>query len=72
MLKHLLENNLNTPDQHGFTKSHSCLTHSMLETFESWTEDIVLVLFFWVFKKHLTKSRKKEVVAETICLWNMR
>ena len=26
MLKHLLENNLNTPDQHGFTKGHSCLT----------------------------------------------
>ena len=39
MLKHLLENNLNTPDQHGFTTSRSCLTH-LLETFESWTEDV--------------------------------
>ena len=39
MLKYLLENNLNTPDQHGFTKGHSCLTH-FLETFESWTEDM--------------------------------
>ena len=39
MLKHLLENNLNTPDQHCFTKGHSCLTH-LLETFESWTEDV--------------------------------
>ena len=34
MLKYLLENNLNTPDQHGFTKGRSCLTN-LLETFES-------------------------------------
>ena len=27
MLKHLLQNNLNTPDQHGFTKGRSCLTN---------------------------------------------
>ena len=39
MLKHLSDNNLNTPDQHGFTKGHSCLTN-LLETFESWTEDV--------------------------------
>ena len=39
MLKHLLENNLNTPDQHGFTKGRSCLTN-LLETIESWTEDV--------------------------------
>ena len=39
MLKHLLENNYNTRDQHGFTKSCSCLTN-LLETFESWTEDV--------------------------------
>ena len=39
MLKHLLENNLNTPDQHGFTKCRSCLTN-LLDTFESWTEDV--------------------------------
>ena len=25
VLKHLLENNINTPDQHGFTKGRSCL-----------------------------------------------
>ena len=39
MLKHLLKNNLNTPHQHGFTKGRSCLTN-LLETFESWTEDV--------------------------------
>ena len=70
MLKHLLENNLNTPDQHGFTKGRSCLTN-LLETIESWTEDVdqgdgvdVILLDF--------QSPEKEVVAETICLWNMR
>ena len=39
MLKHLLKNNLNNPDQHGFTKGRSCLTN-LLETIESWTEDV--------------------------------
>ena len=39
MLKHLLENNLNTTDQHGFTKGRSYLTN-LLETFESWTEGV--------------------------------
>ena len=39
MLKHLLGNNLNTPDQHVFTKGHSFLTN-MLEPFESWAEDV--------------------------------
>ena len=39
MLKHLLENNLNTPDQHGFTKGRSYLTN-LLKTFKSWTEDV--------------------------------
>ena len=39
VLKHLLEINLNTPDQHGFTKGLSCLTN-LLETIESWTEDV--------------------------------
>ena len=39
MLKHLLENNLNTPGQHGFTKGCSCLTN-LLETIECWTEDV--------------------------------
>ena len=39
MLKHLLQNNLNIPDQHGFRKCCSCLTN-LLETFESLTEDV--------------------------------
>ena len=39
MLKHLLQNNLNTPNQLGFTKGHSFLTN-VLETFESCTEDV--------------------------------
>ena len=39
MLKPLLKNNLNTPDQHGFTTGRSCLTN-VLETIESWTEDV--------------------------------
>ena len=51
MLKHVLENNLNTPDQHGFTKGRSCITN-LLETFESGTED--------VDQRHIvTKSRKR-------------
>ena len=32
MLTHLLKNNLNIPDQHGFTKGRSCLTN-LLEIF---------------------------------------
>ena len=51
MLKHLLESNLNTPSQHGFIKGRSCLTN-LLETFESWTEDVdhghSIDVIFWI------------------------
>ena len=39
MVRHLLENDLCTTAQHGFTNGRSCLTN-LLETFESWTEDV--------------------------------
>ena len=68
MLKPLLKNNLNTPDQHGFTTDRSCLTNvlKLLKVGQKmWVREIVLMLFCWIFKKHL-------VVAETICLWNTR
>ena len=39
MLKHLLENNLITPDQHGFTNGRFCLTN-LLDIFASWTGDV--------------------------------
>ena len=72
MLKHLLENNLNTPDQHGFTKGRSCLTN-LLETFESWTEDVDQGwCYFAGFSKSIWQSPEKEVVAEIIYLWNTR
>ena len=75
MLQHLLENNLNTPDQHGFTKGRSCLTN-LLETFESWTEDVdqghSVGVIYLDFLKAFDKGPKKEVVAETMCLWNAR
>ena len=64
MLKHLLDNSLNTIDQHRFIKGRSCLTN-LLETFESWTEDVDQghsVDFIFL------KSLEKEVVAETICV----
>ena len=63
MLKHLLENNLNTPDQHSFTKGRSCLTN-LLETFDSWTEDVdqghsvdVILLDFQKASDKLQKKR---------------
>ena len=66
MLKHLLENNLNTPDQHGFTKGHSFLTN-LLDAFESWTEDLdqgcsVDVILLDFQKAFESQSPKKEVV----------
>ena len=74
MLKLLLKNNLNTSDQHCFTKGCFCLTN-LLEIIESWTEDVdqgdnvdVILLDF----QKAFDSLKKEVVAETICLWNTR
>ena len=39
MVQHLSENDLCTTEQHGFTNGRSCLTN-LLETFESWTEDV--------------------------------
>ena len=39
MVQHLVENYLCTTQQHGFTNGRSCLTN-LLETFESWTEDV--------------------------------
>ena len=50
MVQHLVENDLCTTQQHGFTNGRSCLTN-LLETFESWTEDVdkgysVDVIFF--------------------------
>ena len=39
MVQHLVANDLCTTQQHGFTNGTSCLTN-LLETFESWTEDV--------------------------------
>ena len=39
MVQHLLENDLCTTEQHGFTNGRSYFTN-LLETFESWTEDV--------------------------------
>ena len=63
ILKHLLENNLNTPDQHSFTKGLSSLIN-LLETFERqkmWIRDIVLMLFF-SFQKAFDKVPKKRLL----------
>ena len=61
MLKHLLENNLNTPDQYGFTKGRSYLTN-LLKTFESWTEDVdqghSVDVIFLDFQKEFDKVPK--------------
>ena len=69
MLKHLLENNLNTPDQHGFTKGRSYQTN-LLETFESWTEGVdqgrSVDVTFLDFHKEFDKVPKK-ILLHTIC-----
>ena len=56
MVQHLVENDLCTTQQHGFTNGRSCLTN-LLETFESWTEDVdkgySVDVIFWIFKKSL-------------------
>ena len=65
-VNHLLENNLNTPAQTKlFTKGRSCLTN-LLETFESWTEDVdqghsVDVILF-DFQKAFDKVPKKRLL----------
>ena len=65
MLNHLLENNLNTPDQHGFTKGRSCLTN-VLETFESWTEDVdqghIVDVILLDFQKAFDKVPRKRLL----------
>ena len=64
MVQHLLENDLCRPttQQHDFTNGRSCLTN-LLETFESWTEDVdkgySVDVTFWIFKKPLIKCRKQ-------------
>ena len=62
MLIHLLENNLNTPDQHGFTKGLSCLTN-LLQPFQSWTEDVdqgdIVDVILLDFQKAFDKVPKK-------------
>ena len=67
MLKHLLKNNLNTPDQHGFTKGRSYLTH-FLDTFESWTEDLdeghSVDVILLDFQKAFDKVPKKRLLQE--------
>ena len=63
MVLHLIENDLCTTQQHGFTNGRSCLTN-LLETFESWTEDVdkgySVDVIFWNFKKPLIKCRKQD------------
>ena len=72
ILKHLLENNLNTPDQHGFTKGRSCLTN-LLETIESCTEDVdqedSVDVILLDFQKAFDKVPKKRLLQK---LWNTR
>ena len=63
MVQHLLESDLCTTAQHGFTNGRSCLTN-LLETFESWTEDVdkgySVDVIFLDFQKALIKCRKKD------------
>ena len=74
MLKNLLENNLNTPDQHGFTKGRSCLTN-LLEIIESWTEDVdqgdSVDVIFLDFQKAFDKVPKKRLL-EKLSAYRMR
>ena len=60
MVQSLLENDLCTTEQHGFTNGRSCLMN-LLETFESWTENVdkgysVDVIFLDYQKSDLTES----------------
>ena len=60
MVQHLVENDLCTTQQHGFTNGRSCLTN-LLETFESWIEvvdkgysvDVIFLDFQEAFDKVL-------------------
>ena len=51
MLKHLLENNLNTPGQHGFTKGRSCLTNLLEDVDQGHSVDVILLDFQKAFDK---------------------
>ena len=59
MLSHLLENNLNTPDQIGSTKGRSSLTNLL----DSWTEDVdqghSVDVIFLGFQKAVDKVPRK-------------
>ena len=63
MVRHLLENDLCTTAQHGFTNGRSCSTN-LLETFESWTEDVdkgySVDVIFLDFQKAFDKVPKKD------------
>ena len=65
MVQHLVENDLCTTQQHGFTKGRSCLTN-LLETFESWTEDVdkgySVDVVFWDFQKAFDKVPKTRLL----------
>ena len=65
MVRHLLENDLCTTAQHGFTNGRSCLTN-LLETFESWTEDVdkgySVDVIFLDFQKAFDKVPKKRLL----------
>ena len=65
MVRHLLENDLGTTAQHGFTNGRSCLTN-LLETFESWTEDVdkgySVDVIFLDFQKAFDKVPKKRLL----------
>ena len=65
MVQHLLESDLCTTAQHGFTNGRSCLTN-LLETFESWTEDVdkgySVDVIFLDFQKAFDKVPKKRLL----------
>ena len=65
MVQHLVENDLCTTQQHGFTKGRSCLKN-LLETFESWTEDVdkrySVDVVFWDFQKAFDKVPKTRLL----------
>ena len=65
MLQHLVENDLCTTQQYGFTNGRSCLTN-LLETFESWTEDVdkgyTVDVIFLDFQKAFDKVPKTRLL----------
>ena len=65
MIQHLVENDLCTTQQHGFTNDRSCLTN-ILETLESWTEDVdkgySVDVIFLDFRKAFDKVRRTRLL----------